>query len=89
MSMKQINMNTVNLHFPSFLLEDNGSFGSDFELGPDLFEGCSESEEPREPQERVFALVLGIILTKTRARLKETAWPKQAEYTVMVNMNQK
>ena len=71
--MKRINMNTVNLHFPSFLLEDDGSFGSDFDLGRDLFEGCNQSEEPREPRERVFALVLGIILTKTRAPLKEIA----------------
>ena len=73
MSMKRINMNTVNLHFPSFLLEDDGSFSSGFLLDRDLFEECNESEEPWEPRERVFDLVLGIILTKMRARLKETA----------------
>ena len=65
MSIKQINMDNVNLHFPSVFLEDSGSFGSDFELDWVFFKGGGEPEEPPEPWELwecVFAPVLAIIL---------------------------
>ena len=82
MSIKQISMDNVNFHFPLVLLEDNGSFGSDFELDQVFFKGGGELEEPPEPRELwecVFAPVLAIILSKMGAQLKETTWLKRVE----------
>ena len=76
MYRNQKNMVCMNLHFFPLTLAVDGSFDFGFEPNQVLFERRNELEaspEPPEPLECVFALVLGIILTKTGARLKETA----------------
>ena len=69
----------MNLHLFPVPLAVEGFLDFGFEPNRVLFNGRDKLEaspEPPEPLERVFALVLGIILTKTGARLKETAQPK-------------